>query len=827
MEEVLRSKEMDKVKKEDKKKAVKTENKLKNINESEEIKKLFKSAFDFDSNIIFFPVRHHSPACSYHLKNTIEKYNPEIILIEGIIDGNKIKEFLCDEESKPPFAIYYSYYDSKGYINDEKERYKCYYPFLNYSPELVALREGKKRNIETSFIDLPYSEILIKCKEGKGLLKAQEKSNYNDDYLLEKNKFIEVLCEKQGCRNFNELWEKLFEIEGTYISTEQFVHNMLSYCYLSRINSSEESLTEEGCIEREIFMASKIQEYSKKYKKILVVTGGFHTYGIMNLLNKENKPKLHKFNKDDSNAYIMPYSMEASSMLNGYASGMPYPNFYEIVWNNIEKGEDSFYEDAVLKNIIKTGKKVRKEDGCLSTFDEICAFNMCKGLAELRGKKQCGVYELIDGVTSSFIKGDLNISTESPLKILYKEVTGDAIGKLCTNADVPPIVTDFKMLCEKYKLKISSTIEQDIVLQVYSSQKHREISCLLHRMTYLNTQFSKLIKGPNLLFKKNLNLVRETWKYKWNTAVDSTLIDNSVYGGTIKEAVVTIIKKKINEESKNSEDISKILVDSLNMGLEEVFDLNINSLKKAILNDGSFHSLMECLRYLNLIYNMKDLYNVSSMNEIENIIFSCYSKISILIPDLHNTSEDDIQKNISALKDIFNTLLNRKLNLEQDLFKESLYSLLSFKDINEGIEGAALGILYGLNEIEGNKISKTIEGYILGTKEMVLKVPNFLTGLFSTAKDLVFIDSIILEALDKLVNEISDEEFIKIIPNLRLAFSYFTPREIDEIGKKVAQMYNTTKEHFDELKIVDINVLNIGMKIDEYAVKTMKEDKIL
>lgn len=816
MEEVLRSKEMDKITKE-----------MNNINEWKEIKKLFNKAFNLDSNIVFFPVRHHSPVCSYHLKDVIDRYNPEVILIEGIVDGNKIKEFLCDEESKPPFAIYYSYHDSKGYINEEKERYKCYYPFLNYSPELVALREGKKRNIEAEFIDLPYSEILIKCKEGKGLLKVQEKSNYNDDYFLERNKYIEALCEKQGCRNFNEFWEKLFEIEGMYISCEKFIYNMLAYCYLSRINTSEESFIEEGCIEREIFMAAKIQEYEKKHKKILVVTGGFHTYGIINLLDKENKPKLHKFNKDDSNVYIMPYSMEASSMLNGYASGMPFPYFYESVWKNIEDNNKNYYEESVLKSIIKTGKKVRKEDGCLSTFDEICAFNMCKGLAELRGKRQCGVYELIDGVTSSFIKGDLNISTENPLKLLYKEITGDVIGELCQNADVPPIVTDFKRLCEKYKLKIKSTMEQDIALQIFSSPKHREISCFLHRMEYLNTYFSKLIKGPNLLLKKNLNLVRETWKYKWNTNVDSTLIDNSVYGGTIKEAVITLIKKRVNEEAKNSGDISKILVASFDMGLDEVFDLNMYSLKKAISNDGSFHSLMECLRYLNLIYNMKDLYNMNFVNEIENIIFSCYSKLSILIPDLHCTSEDDTQKTISALKDIFNITLNRRLNLEQDLFKESLYSLLSFKDINEGIEGAALGILYGLNEIEGSKISSTIEGYVLGTKEMVLKVPNFLTGLFSAAKDLVFIDSLILKSIDRLVNEVSEDDFLKVIPNLRLAFSYFTPREIDKIGEKVAYMYNTTKKHFDELIIVDPKTLKIGKEINKYAIEAMKEEKLL
>ena len=525
MEEILRSEEMDKV------------------------DNIFKEIFNFKSNIVFFPVRHHSPACSHHLKNVIKEYMPEIILIEGPIDGNKIKNVLDHEESIAPFAIYYSYSDSKGFIDENKEKYKCYYPFLDYSPELVALREGKKHNIKTSFIDLSYSEILINSSEGKGLLKREDKSNYNDDYLFDKNKFIEKLCEEQGCRNFNELWEKLFEIEGLYISKEDFVKNMLTYCYLTRSYSSKEELIEEGCLAREEFMAEKIQEAAEKYKKILVVTGGFHTSGILELLNKQNKIKLHKVNKEDSGVYLMPYSMEATNQLNGYASGMPYPEFYQNVWKRIEKNEDRPYEASVLFNIIKSGKKVRKNDGCLSTFDEICAFNMCKGLNELRGKRECGVYELIDGITSSFIKGDLNISTEDPLKILYKELTGNYIGKLCKNAEVPPIVEDFRSLCEKYRLKINSTIEQETSLDIFSSKRHREISELLYRMEFLNTEFCKMLKGPNILLKKNMNLVREVWKYKWNTAVDSALIDNSVYGGTLKDAVITIIKKSIEENS--------------------------------------------------------------------------------------------------------------------------------------------------------------------------------------------------------------------------------------------------------------------------------------
>lgn len=53
---------------------------------NEEIKKideLFKKSYDLSSNFILFPVRHHSPVCSFHLEKVIEEYQPEAILIEG------------------------------------------------------------------------------------------------------------------------------------------------------------------------------------------------------------------------------------------------------------------------------------------------------------------------------------------------------------------------------------------------------------------------------------------------------------------------------------------------------------------------------------------------------------------------------------------------------------------------------------------------------------------------------------------------------------------------------------------------------------------------
>ena len=246
------------------------------------------------AEIVLLPVRHHSPACAFHVNRAIETLRPSVILVEGPDNANSLIPVMVHEDTKAPFAIYYSYHDQSGRISEEKEHYKCYYPFLDYSPELAAFRAGKRLGIETAFIDLPYGDILAASRDGSGLLKEEEeKSNYNDDYLLSRNEYLKQLCEKTGLRSFDEFWEKYFELNGIEEPDEKWFGSLLIYCALARENTPRESMEEDGCLARERFMARRIREYGEKLAEaegtVLVVTGGFHTPGLKALLCEEDE----------------------------------------------------------------------------------------------------------------------------------------------------------------------------------------------------------------------------------------------------------------------------------------------------------------------------------------------------------------------------------------------------------------------------------------------------------------------------------------------------------------------------------------------------------
>ncbi len=802
------------------------------------IEPIFQEAFSYSKQVVYFPIRHHSPACSYHLLKCMEEYKPECILIEGPEGANEMLDVMTDGDTEAPFAIYYSYMDSKGYVSKEKEAYKCYYPFLDYSPELVAARYGVKQGANTAFFDLPYAEILIASEENKGLRKKEDKNNYNDDYYLASNRFFKSLVERTGVRNFDEFWEKYFELRGLKISTDEFVKNMLHYCVLSRMNSDERRLQEEGCLARETYMRKNIEAAKGKYRRILVVTGGFHTYGLMdsmwgdvvdcdeqdmkssNVVSPSSSAnlKLHNIPQDDQGVYLMSYSMEAADGLNGYSSGMPHPSFYQDVWEGLEAKD--VYKDTVLKYIVNVGKAVRKKDGYISTYDEICAYNMADNLAMLRGKEYPGAYELYDSVLSSFVKGEYNFATSLPMDILRRQLTGKKIGKLCKNAKIPPLVQSFEELSRKYKLKIGTSVKNEVTLSIFSTKRHREISEFLYQMTFLDTSFAIRQKGPNLRLKKDRNLIREIWSYKWSTQVIAALIDKSVYGGTLEEACVSLVGSKLKEDM-NSSAASDILIQMFEMGLSEQLSSAITRLEQLLGQDEDFFSLVHAFSNVIMLDELSTLYQCGI--DIKPLIMAVYRKVMYTLPHMHQVKEENLADTMEAVKTL-NSILSRK-EYEKDLesFIDILEGLLAKKDINPGLDGAIRGVLYGRGRFTASEVGNACAGYMSGTKEKKLKAATFLRGVFFTARDLIFVGDTFLRIIDEFLLGVEDKDFMQLLPQFRIAFSYFTPAEIDKLGGKVAAMHGMEKSKFKKLQQITPEVFNYGKSLEEQVLDAMKK----
>lgn len=789
------------------------------------------------AEIMLLPVRHHSPACSFHVRKVMEAYAPDVVLIEGPENANELIPIMTHPDTEAPFAIYYSYHDKTGQLSEEKEHYKCYYPFLNYSPELVALRTADSLGVPAAFMDLSYAGILAASNKDRGLRKKEEKNTYNDDYLLSRNAYLQKLCEKANLRSFDEFWEKYFEIDGLSRESEAWFSDLLLYCTQARENTPEEAIREDGSLAREIHMAETIfqvisdgsvldslltekgqsvkntADASGNFLRVLVVTGGFHTPSLSALLRDDaflsglQNKKPEKSKKQEQNVYLMPYSMEAADALNGYASGMPYPAFYEQIWEKFLEFPDSCYRQTVLDFLIACGKETRRKEGNVSTYDEICAARMADGLSSLRGKKQPGAYELFDAVLSSYVKGEYTIATDTPMQILRKNMTGKAVGKLCGEAAVPPIVQDFQDQCRHFSLKTGSTLEAELTLSLFSSERHRQISSFFHRMLFLNTGYAKRLKGPNLQKQKDRNLIREIWKYKWSIQVNAALIDVSVYGATIEEAADGLVQEELKKEL-GAGACTILLTKVFEMGLKDKLQTVYDRVRELIQKDSDFYSLADALSYLKMMRELGPLYQ--SGMDFELLLQLTIRKLVSLLPSMAAVKEEDLNKCMNAVKLLYQMT---KDDTREEFF-EILRQMQGNPRIQAGLDGCIHGILYGGGREDAALIEKACLGYFRGTKVQMKNTALFFRGLFFAAKDLIFIGGQILGMLDAFLAQAESVDFMELLPELRMAFTYFTPREIDKIAEKAAALHGRSSKDIMALKEIPADWYAYGKELD-------------
>lgn len=783
--------------------------------------------FDIDSPLILFPVRHHSPVCSYHLIKTIENYKPDIILIEGPENADCLIPVLTDDSTILPAAFYCYYKDSKKLISDDAGDYKCYYPFQYSSPEYNAAVQAKKLGITAKFIDLPYSEILINTAENRGLRKKSDKNSYTDDSHLTTSKFYKKICEKTGTRSFEEFWEKYFEIGGLYIDTEKFVRQMNTYCILTRADVPEEELISDGTLKRDEYMAYNIVSAMQEYKKVLAVTGGFHTSGIYNLIKKNNikKPKIHKIAVNNQGCYPMAYSYTACDVLHGYASGMMYPYFYDSIMKKLNKclSPHGIYSENVLDLITLTAKKSSEKDVSVTVSDIISACSMMNGLAALRNSREYGISEAYDAVTACFIKGEKTLSSSLPLDILSQLAAGDSVGYIGSTEHIPPLIADFEKQCKKLNIKYKTSVPVNIEAALFTSSKGMETSRFMHRMRFLGTGFAEMIKGPDIRSNRDRSRVREEWKCRRSPEVDSSLIDHTTDGFTIEEACSTFAEKSLKTYQR-CETSAGIAVDCFLMGIKLKKSEQI-LIDNTINMDGDFFSVGKGLGYFETLCGLQNLYNFQD-DSAEKYLCRCFEKLVSALPSMADISGEKADDVINIIKIMYGITASR-LPEKTDVFESALLSLVNSVEKEPAVYGAAAGLLSTINPEYRKLAENSAEGYLTGSMEMRKKGADYLRGLFSTARDIVFTDSSFLEMTDRLISEFETDDFIEVLPSLRLAFSNFTPSEISLVSESVSKLHNVSESDLINRTAVDERMFVFCEDFDSAVCKEIgKEDAL-
>ena len=60
---------------------------------------------DLTARVVYFPVRHHSPACAWHIDRLIRDLRPDAVLIEGPRDASPLLPLILHKKTRFPVEL--------------------------------------------------------------------------------------------------------------------------------------------------------------------------------------------------------------------------------------------------------------------------------------------------------------------------------------------------------------------------------------------------------------------------------------------------------------------------------------------------------------------------------------------------------------------------------------------------------------------------------------------------------------------------------------------------------------------------------------------------
>ena len=795
--------------------------------------------------VTYFPIRHHSPACAWHLDRLIREKKPRSVLVEGPASFTPLIPLLLHPQTRPPVAIYTSFAaqqaDTPGIlpalpnVDIGPLRFAAYYPFCDYSPEYVALRAGADVGADLQFIDLDYANRIQAQRDAFVETGAPRVDSLLSERHLKRSQFLTALARRAGCRDHNDLWDHLFETRigsgpGDY---EQFIRDVASWCYYARLECSPDELKADGTLAREAAMAANIRQALGKGTPAIVVTGGFHTVALPSLVAaaaSSAKPTP----KGEGLTCLVRYSYEQLDALNGYAAGMPSPFYYDQLWHaaHAARTEEPFTELAA-KTLVQLGHLTRRKKmaNSLSPADEIAGFEQARRLAALRGHPGPMREDVLDGVRSCFVKGSMDAEGEVLLALARHTLAGTSIGEVPPEAGVPPIVENFRALARDLRLNIADSVKRKTSLDLYRKTSHRKSSRFFHSLGFLGVPFGLMTGGPDFVHGIGLERLHEHWEYRWSPQTESSLVEASIYGANIEEAAANRLLYAIGEleqegRGRNALEAVGLLIQACRMGLHGHTTRLRAAISAQVAADPSFPSLARSLSQLILLWESREPLEAFRLADIPLLIGAAYLRASYLLQDLPGTPADAAHGTLQALvmvRGVLHTKVAVDLALDPNLFFDPLHPLLENPKAPPLLAGGAAGLLYGDDRMDDAQLMALLDGFLNSAAVEPGDQMEFLIGLLRSCRELAWRQPSLVEAIEKLLGAWSEEEFIQRLPHLRLAFADLTPRETDQVADLIAGLHGRALGRLAHTGLSEQEMLT-ALRINAAVEKSLEQD---
>ncbi|MGI5163264.1 DUF5682 family protein [Spirillospora sp. CA-253888] len=733
--------------------------------------------------VTFVGVRHHSPACARLVRRTIAELRPAHVLVEGPADfSDRLDELLLGHDL--PVAIY-------SHHREADRLHSSWSPLCAYSPEWVAITEGRAAGAQVRFIDLPAWHPAL----------ADRRNRYTDA----EERYAEVtarLCRRFSVDNTDALWDHLVEIEDDDGLADRLA------AYFDLVRGEADAGADDTA--REAYMARWIRAAVADAgdRPVVVVTGGFHRPALQRLVAEgaeggagEGWPEVPSPPDGASGgSYLVPYSFKRLDAFTGYQSGMPSPEYYQRLW---ESGPEAAAD--ALTEIVVTRLRRRKQ--VVSTADLIAARTLTEGLARLRGHRAPARTDLLDGLVAALVADDLDQplpwTGRGPLAAgahpavveMVGALSGDRVGRLAPGTPAPPLVHDATAELERHGLDKAGQVTLKL-----ATERGLARSRVLHRLRVLRVPGFERDSGPAT---GGDPVMEERWTLAPSDDRLPALIEAGAYGASLADAAAAALDERLVAAGSQVRVLAAVLFDAALCGCAALSGQIVGTLRAGLAGASDLGDLGHVLATVLGLWRHDRLLGTAGSPLFATVIEGAVQRVLWLAEGIRGGPASADLERLYALAATRDALRHAAgpLGLDREAALAVAGRVAAAGDAPPDLRGAAFGLAWSLGRT--GDAARAVRGMsapgVLG---------DWLAGLFALARDEVIAtegagtegagtedagtegegaEPSVLAVLDELIAGLAETDFLVALPALRQAFEFFPPREREAIARGVLE----------------------------------------
>ncbi|WP_240497556.1 DUF5682 family protein, partial [Streptomyces hirsutus] len=563
-------------------------------------------------------VRHHAPSLAAALPALLDAAAPDVLLVELPAEFQPWLGWLAHEETEAPVALAAVPADGPG-SSSASERGPAFYPFADFSPELVALRWAARNGVPAVACDLPLADRA--WAGGRPDTPAPVPGADSAPMPGEGHGLSAALRSRLTGRDGDDLWDRLVEALAPGSTPEALRRAALLAGWALRYEAEARGGVHGTDLVREACMRGHVAEALASGRRPAVVVGAFHTPALLpsaaggpvpdapdtSAAAPEPGADGHVNGAAGTAACtvsLVPYTYPLLDSRSGYPAGIRDPEWQHTVLD--AAGDPAALHEALIRTAVRVCAALREQGHPYGPADGREVVRVAGDLARLRDLPAPGRGELLEAVQTVLGRGETYGTGRAVARALERVLVGARTGRPAPAAPRsglgPAVEAETAALSLPGPEDAHEKTPRDLRLDPARSTLDRRREMLLRRLTVCGIPYAQEQGVTGAAGTEGLTT---RWQVRWTPATAAMLTAAGARGVTPAQAAEGVLRQRHAaeraEDGPTAAQVVRGLTEAAECGLPALADERLTELAAVLPASGTLPELLAGLDLLDRI----------------------------------------------------------------------------------------------------------------------------------------------------------------------------------------------------------------------------------